>query len=231
MLWTDADKETFLASLLRRLEAHVRVTGESEAQFARRLGSSEALFKNLRKGSFPSLDRLHALLLELGETLVVGAPHMPADESDDLVHIPLHAAELAAGVGAINSFEEVTDYLAFKRAWLRRMGISPHNAVLARVRGNSMSPTISDQDIVLIDTGRREIPPRPKNYRTACDPVYAVMVGDEARVKRISYIDTNLVALISDNPDLGPEFKNTADPDTLRIVGRVMWWGHSEKLP
>lgn len=230
MHWSELNKEDFLPSLVKRLEAHVHASGETEAQFARRIGSSEALFKNLRKGSFPTVERLHAILYALGETLTIGASIPPVAADGMLVNIPLHAAELAAGSGFVNGSENVVDYLAFKTDWLRRMGIAPQNAVLARVKGASMAPTISDRDLVLIDTARREIRPRPRNYKSTRPPVFALMVGEEARIKRVSYVDTNLVALLSDNQEFSPEFKGTHDPDELRIIGRVCWWGHSEEV-
>lgn len=227
MFWTDTNKETYLQSLTKRLEARIIETGESEAQFSERMGSSKALFKNLRNGSFPTIDRLHTLLGELGDSLTLGTEQKSEAVQADFVTVPLMAAELAAGSGFVNGGDEIAEYLSFRKDWFKRIRVNPKHAVLAHVKGNSMAPTLADRDVILIDTANRVVPSdRHKHTRP---PIVALMIGDEARVKRISKVDTGLVALLSDNPEFGPEFRSTTDPDRLRIIGRVVWWGHTVK--
>ncbi|MDF1803658.1 helix-turn-helix transcriptional regulator [Thalassovita sp.] len=67
-----SDKKSFTSELLQHLKSRATSLGESETQFAARVGSSPALFKNLRKGSLPTADRLDSLLKEIGETLALG---------------------------------------------------------------------------------------------------------------------------------------------------------------
>lgn len=227
MFWTDTNKETYLTSLISRLESRIAETGESEAQFSERMGSSKALFKNLRNGSFPTIDRLHTLLDELGESLVLGAQQKAELVHEDYVQVPLMAAELSAGNGAVNGGDEITEYLSFRKDWFRRIRVNPKHAVLAHVKGNSMAPTLADKDVILIDTANRALSSdHRKNKRP---PIFALMIEDEARVKRISKVDHELVALLSDNPEFSPEFRSTTDPDRLRIIGRVVWLGHTVK--
>jgi phage repressor protein C with HTH and peptisase S24 domain len=35
--------------------------------------------------------------------------------------------------------------------------------------------------------------------------------------------------LISDNPDYPPELRQAADLKAMTIIGRVVWWGHTNK--
>ena len=90
-----------------------------------------------------------------------------------------------------------------------------------------MLPTLRNRDVVLIDTAQRIVPPRPKGYKSIKPPIYAFLVEGEARIKRLSYLETDIVALTSDNPEFHVEFRGTTDPDLLRIIGRVIWWGHT----
>lgn len=144
----------------------------------------------------------------------------------DFAHIPLHAALLAAGTGAENGTEEVVDYLAFRRDWLRRIGVAPGNAALARVDGDSMQPSIWHGDVVMIDRARIEVPVRALSAEHRLrSPVYALLDNGHARVKRIERPSEDQLVLISDNPDYGPQF---CHPGEVTIIGKVVWWGHTD---
>jgi phage repressor protein C with HTH and peptisase S24 domain len=174
-------------------------------------------------------DVCEALGLELYIGLprdIAGAPQPPAADPNEFANIPLHEASLAAGAGVENGSEPVVDYLSFRRDWLRRIGTAPADAVLARVEGESMQPTIWAGDMVLIDTGKTEIPIRTSNAKKGRSSVYALLDDGRARVKRIERPTQDQVMLLSDNPDNGPEF---ADTKTLTIIGKVMWWGHTNR--
>ncbi|CUH68036.1 Pyocin repressor protein [Thalassovita gelatinovora] len=158
---------------------------------------------------------------------VAGIDQPPAADPEEFARIPLHNASLAAGNGHQNGSEMIVDYLSFRRDWLRRIGVAPANATLARVEGDSMHPSIWSGDIVLIDRSRTDVPVRkigskPRNS----SPVYALLDDGHARVKRIERPTDDQVLLLSDNPDHGPEF---AKIETLSIIGKVMWWGHTSR--
>ncbi|MBR9822504.1 MAG: hypothetical protein GYB51_16075 [Rhodobacteraceae bacterium] len=154
----------------------------------------------------------------------------PPTELSEFAKIPVHAATLAAGGGAHNGEEPVVDHLAFKRAWLSRIGISPANAVLARVAhgelGESMMPTICPGDMVLIDTSKREIPRRPPDYKSRKGPIYAFTTEEGARVKRLAQL-SDVIILVSDNPDVPPEFLSKDRWSEVNVIGKVVWWGHT----
>jgi phage repressor protein C with HTH and peptisase S24 domain len=77
----------------------------------------------------------------------------------------------------------------------------------------------------MIDRAQREIPVRSKTT-TGRSPVYALLDDGHARVKRIERPSADQVMLLSDNPDVGPELAQT---QTLSIIGKVVWWGHTSK--
>ena len=231
-----ADKKAFIDELLEQLRFHLSVTGESETKFAARMGSSDALFKNLKTGSLPSADRLDLLLAEIGRSLTLGVqPPTPMVESFvldgiDYAHIPLHAASLSAGPGSANGDNTIVDHLAFRLDWLRRIHVTPNHACLARVERESMAPTIFPGDMVLIDTSKTEPPIRkrgPVDQRRAA--IYAFVEGGQARVKRIERPESDVLFLVSDNPDYAPELRTGAQLERLQmsIIGKVVWWGHT----
>lgn len=236
-----SDKKAFVAELLERLKSRIVATEESEKEFARRLGSSEALFKNLSSGSLPSADRLAVLLSEIGETLVLGRDQLSVDPSPvrnitldaiNYASIALHDAWLSAGSGAENHCRNVVDTLAFRCDWLKREGIDAGYACLARVMGESMLPTLAAGDMVLINQAQVEPTVRRRGAKDLRrSPIYALVENGEARIKRIERPDEETMILISDNPDYPPEIRTPAQRERLQttIIGKVMWWGHTSK--
>lgn len=212
--------------------------GMSAKEASLRAVGNTALIANIGRERYglPSVEKLEALAEVLDLEFYFGPPRDTGPieqivlEGDDYAHIPVHAATLAAGDGAINGEEAVVDHLAFRRAWLSRIGISPANAVLARIArgelGESMMPTICPGDMVLIDTARREIPQRPTNYRSRKSPIYAFTTEEGARVKRITQHEDAIV-LVSDNPDTPPEFIRRDRWPEVNVIGKVVWWGHT----
>lgn len=194
-----------------------------------------ALLKNMRAArgedkrySFQALSKLADVL---GLECYFGpprdtAPGPRAAEPTEFAHIPLHAALLAAGDGHANHTEDVIEYLAFRRDWLRRLGVAPSNAVLARASGDSMQPCVWDGDMVLIDRSKTDVPVRAPSAKRGRSPVYAFLDDGQARIKRIERPDEGQVILLSDNPEYPPEF---AKIENLSIIGKVLWWGHTNR--
>lgn len=146
---------------------------------------------------------------------------------EDFVAVPVHDAMLAAGDGVDNATEDQIGHLAFRSDWLKRINLKPENAVIARARGDSMQPCIWDSDVLLIDRSRTEPPGAPKKGTPSRrPPIFALLDDGEAKVKRIQLQEGGMAALISDNPDYPPQFIRV---ETLKIIGKVVWWGHTSK--
>ena len=178
----------------------------------------------------PLLDRIAAATDHLVVTPDAG-PHLSSPEmnTDSYAAIPLHEALLAAGSGS-QAGEAIVDQLAFRRDWLKKISVSASAARLARVTGESMVPTLFPGDVVMIDTSTT-IPPIIR--RTAQDrrrsPIYALADGTGARIKRIERPAEDQLLLLSDNPDYAPELRTGSDLADLKIIGKVVWWGHTSK--
>lgn len=215
------------------VEAALKRKGISGRQASLDVVGHDGLIRDIRAGRIPSADRVQALAEALdmefyfGPRRETGPIEQIVLDSREFVHVPLHEASLAAGDGAHNDAEDIIDHLAFRRSWLTRIGVSASSAVLARAAGDSMSATIHNGDMLLIDSSKCEppqLPRSPKDNRPA--PIYAVLDDGAARVKRIELVPGGTLALLSDNTAFAPEFRPVA---SVSIIGRVMWWGHTNR--
>lgn len=165
------------------------------------------------------LDGIPTLPQELlALTNAAGETGVTQPNFSDFAAIPRYDAQLAAGDGIDNHDGMPIGAIAFRRDWLARLDIAPGQAMVLGVRGDSMNPTLSDGDLVLVD--RRRQAPRDRR-------IYALIGPDgEARVKRLERLPGTLV-LHSDNTDWSTELIPATDADRIRILGEVVWWGHT----
>ncbi|MDN5785709.1 XRE family transcriptional regulator [Pseudorhodobacter sp.] len=171
-------------------------------------------------------DILYILTGERSAKSLPGLVSMPSfDDPSDFAPIRVYDAELAAGDGATNGDAAMIGHLAFRRDWLKRLGVSASAAIIARARGDSMAPTFHDGDVVLIDQGRAQPPAKPRAPEDQRAPaIYAILDDGQARIKRLAFATSDTLAVLSDNPIFPPEFRPL---QSLTILGQVMWWGHT----
>jgi SOS-response transcriptional repressor LexA len=223
------------ADVLRLIEARMQELGMTQVELGvRAFGKADnTAIQSLKRGSSPGLDRVaamaRALDLEvyLGPRREAGAVALVNLDGLDYATIPMHEASLSAGAGAENSGSNIVDYLAFRRDWLRRIGVSPTQASLARVVGDSMIPTLRSGDMVLIDMSHRE--PTIRKHRGRKPSIFAFIESGEARIKRIERPDEHTLLLLSDNSDFLPELRTGQDVEQFQtsIIGKVVWSGHT----
>lgn len=159
-------------------------------------------------GEADASDRIGAGVREEIRRFASGAP-APVDR--DLVEIA--EIDLRYGMGATYLDSEVeVETRSFSRAWLRNFTPSPPEELFwARGQGDSMGPTIADNDILLIDR-------RQNTVRTA-DLIWAFAFGQVGMIKRLRPLPDGSIRILSDNPAVPPE---TAVDEELHIVGRVV---------
>lgn len=221
------------SDLFALLDGRRAELGLSQAEVGRRaFGQADgSALQNIRRGSSPTFEKLQRLCEVLGIDVSLTGPSAPSlrpkgPTIDGFAQIPLHSASLSAGHGHENHSEGIVDYLAFRRDWLRRIGVSPSSAVLARADGDSMQPTIWHNDLVLIDRTRADLPVRKTDERARRSSIFALIEDGQARIKRVERPSEGELLLLSDNPDYGPQF---ARSDEISIIGKVMWWGHTNR--
>ena len=141
-------------------------------------------------------------------------PRIPNE--DDFVLIPQYTTKGSCGTGFMNDHVELVGGLAFKRSWLERMRLDKDNACIIYASGDSMYPSISDGDVLLLDKTGNSL---------RSDEVYAVMSDDEVVVKRLRKGFGGIV-LRGDNPNKAayPDIDVPPGHD-LAVIGRVVWRG------
>jgi len=138
------------------------------------------------------------------------------DEAE-FVPIPRYTVSASAGHGDsfIGDPMDVT-YYAFSLQWIKRRHLDPDMLHIVQVKGDSMEPTLSNGDLILVDRAQAE----PSDGKT-----FVVRIWDELVVKNIQRVAKDTISLISANTIYPPreiseqELGPTAD---IEIVGRVV---------
>ncbi|MGH7814538.1 MAG: XRE family transcriptional regulator [Candidatus Binataceae bacterium] len=210
----------FRARLVQVMERFGSVAG-----LARAVGISDnAIYKWLAGRGQPSVANLIALARTGGvslEWLATGKEPAPAAAAatgpanrGDFIFMPRNRLRPLGGRGAPAPCDQVVDYLAFRAQWaLRRLGVEPRDLLLIEIAGDSMAPTIESGDLVLADLGE----PRFRQ-----DGAYLIRHAEGLSVKRLQRRPDGKVMLRSDNPAYAPI---VAAPESIAIVGRVIWVG------
>jgi phage repressor protein C with HTH and peptisase S24 domain len=227
----------FSDQILMRLEELGLNVNQAEARAGFPQGYIRGVVRDDDKRATPNIEKAEAISRALGLEFYYGPPRDLGNtdsiviDNTDYARIPLHDVVLAAGAGAENGAELAIDHLAFRRDWLRRIGVSPDNARLARVYGDSMTPTLADNDLIMIDTSQCSVPARPRVAgRKLRADLYALVEDGLARVKRIEHSTFGTYVLHSDNVTIyAPEVLTGLAAHELNIIGKVVWWGHTEK--
>lgn len=138
--------------------------------------------------------------------------------SGDLVHIPLYNVAAAAGNGNFVEHEQKVDDLAFKSEWIRNsLKSNPKDLSLIHVDGNSMTPVLNPDDIILIDQS---------DNTAKRDGIYVIRINDSLLVKRLQHLPNSSIKVISENQSYEPFTINLQDESNdLGIIGRVVWSG------
>jgi phage repressor protein C with HTH and peptisase S24 domain/DNA-binding transcriptional regulator YiaG len=149
------------------------------------------------------------------------APNLVRIENEDAATdardlVPVYGVEASAGHGAVVS-EEIQEYsLAFPSAYLRTLTTSsPENLSIISVKGESMEPTLLDNDIVLLDTSKINL---------SHDGLFVIRFDDVLHVKRVGRSPKRgHITIISDNKELYPPMEAAASD--IEPVGKVLWYG------
>ncbi len=181
------------------------------ATLSRVLGRNPAYLQQyLRRGSpreLPERDRARlAAYLGVDEVLLGG----PA--RGGLVAVPRIDVAASAGPGGWAEEEVARAPLGFPPALLRQLGVRPEAASMVRVSGDSMAPTLSDGDEILVDGDHRRIDPRG---------IFVLRAEGELLVKRLRGA-VGGVEIVSDNPAYPARFVRTGG---FVLLGRVAWLG------
>jgi phage repressor protein C with HTH and peptisase S24 domain len=194
--------------------------GEDFAGLSRMLGRNPAYIQQFVRRGVPKRLREQerkklAQYFSVPESLLGGpeTKEVPAG----LVPIRRTLVHASAGPGAIASHERSGPYFAFEERWLRSLTGSPASKLsIIRVEGDSMSPTLSAGDDILVDLG--------DCMERLRDGIYVLRADEVLVVKRLAVDPTGRrVTVQSDNPAY-PDWPD-CDIDAIHCIGRVVWAG------
>lgn len=128
--------------------------------------------------------------------------------------VPVYDVDVSAGFGTFVEAENHVANMAFDPRYLREFGAS-RDLSIVRVKGDSMEPTLVDDDVVLVDHSKRSLD---------WDGLFVLRFGDALQVKRIGRgSQRGQVTVLSDNRTLYPEREMAVDE--IDVVGKVLWYG------
>lgn len=139
-----------------------------------------------------------------------------ADITSEFALIPGYRIEVSAGPGSAINDDKPTRYLAFRHKWLRFRHLKPDNLALVFARGDSMEPTIHDNNTVMIDTSQTEL---------VDGSIYVIRTDNHLVVKRVQKLINKGVLLLSDNKEYKEQMLEASEANDLAVIGRVVWIG------
>ncbi|MGH7840166.1 MAG: XRE family transcriptional regulator [Candidatus Binataceae bacterium] len=216
---TDVEEE-----FRRRLRLIMQQFG-SVADLAKAVGVSDnAIYKWVSGRGQPSMASLVNLAQAAGvsvEWLATGhglaakatIDSPPLREASATVAPPREAIALAGSAALLRS-AQIVDHLNFSADWLRRqLGVESTQVALIEALGDSMSPTIDEGDLCLIDL---------RVLRVRHDGLYVLHDGADLSIKRLQREADGAIMVRSDNQAYNPQ-RVTAEE--IAIAGRVIWLG------
>lgn len=196
--------------------------GENFASLSRMIGRNSAYIQQfIRKGTPRRLKEVErrklARYFDIPESMLGGLPADSAAEFGELVPVMRTAVRASAGPGAFAEEVSARPYFAFDPRWLKSLtGSSASRLSVIRVEGDSMAPTLSAGDDILVDLGDAAARLR--------DGIYVLRVDGALLVKRLAIHPVGRrVTVQSDNPAYGdiPD----CGLDEIECIGRVIWAG------
>lgn len=212
-----------------RIKGRLDVLGLSQRMLAREIGISHQAVSKLISGETSQTIHIVAIAKALNTTpeYLIGASDDPTpssmidtqnssltlDEAHDDETVYIQELDLAFGMG--NSFLGLPvkeTRRSFSRGWLSMFTRAhPSKIYLARGIGDSMAPTIHNDDIILIDASVDTI--------RMSDQIWAFAYGDYGMIKRLRPMPDGGIKILSDNPSVSDE---TAYDGELHVIGKVV---------
>lgn len=197
----------------------------SQSELAVKMGVSRQSVHAWCKGALPRSPKMISRLAEVlgvsSEDLIQSAETalIPNDDYIDLPYLQSVYASCGAGDFPLTALPDITK-IRVSREWLRVHAPSANSNFVQIITadGDSMSPTIDDGDLLLIDTSKKEI---------TTDAIFAFNLNGGFYVKRVQRTPRGL-KIISDNRTY--ESFEIGEGDVLNVLGRVCCRAHFGNL-
>lgn len=198
--------------------------GVSISEFAEIIGEKASRLNDVLQGrQRPPFDLIEKIISSLDVDAnwlisgqgVAGVNHGKKwNISDEFEYIPMYDVEVSAGRG-IDAYGAAAPktYLAFRKDWLRARGLFADSLNCVTARGDSMEPTISNKDTLLVNTAHSN----PVDGR-----IYVIRSEDTLWVKRVQRQLDGSLLLISDNESYPPMHLDLRNHENIEIIGQVV---------
>ena len=136
------------------------------------------------------------------------------ENSPNHYQIPMVTLRLQAGVTGFQTEPERQEggTLSLSKNWVDQRGYRPDQLMAIKVRGESMEPTLYEDDTVVINLADK---------KPVDNAVYAINYEGESVVKRLSR-DAGQWWLMSDNTDQRKYYRRTCNGKECIIIGRIV---------
>lgn len=212
-------------ALSERIRARMEALGISQSKLSRQVGVTQGTIAHLASGRSSNSVHLPKIARELQTTVAYleGETDDPADGyvplpstevvANELGLVPVREIDLRYGMGATELEVPVTTTVRhFSRDWIRiYTGASPDHLYFAQGIGDSMSPTILDSDLLLVDASQQTL--------NLADKIWACAYGNSGMVKRLRQMADGSVKIMSDNQSVRDEIAYDGE---LHVLGRVV---------
>lgn len=189
---------------------------------AKRIGEDTAIA--LAK-AFPTHFHLNTGLLP-AVSLPTAPDESPFWHHPDAIRVPLLANSGSMGPGhELLEGDVIVGDLALSPHWINRY-IKPQNPMELRfihAEGDSMSPTFTDGDILLVDTGGNARDPSSR------EGIYVLQAHGHNYVKRVTRLMNGQLQVSSDNPSARTVEVLNGDHE-VKVLGRVVWAWNGRRL-
>lgn len=217
-----------MTTLAERLATLMAEKGLSQAELARIIGVKQPSIFKILSGQTLNPKNILEIATALGVNphwLKTGEGSPDADvfaftsekDDDHTLRVDLLDAELAAhSSGIINAeYPDVISSIFFTHEGVKRiLGKTTTDGVyMFKVPTDSMAPTITQNDIVFIDTNVKEY---------IGEGVYSFNLNGETYIKRLQRLPTGVIMALSDNPLYHPFEITESLFDTAKIIGKFI---------
>lgn len=136
-------------------------------------------------------------------------------EFPDWSQLPVFDVYAAAGAGCLVSNEYQIESISIPTALIEEFRLSPDDCAIIYVDGDSMEPTLSHGDRLLVDTREQQSP--------VSSGVYIIRIDDSVYVKRLRWdIQSAQYQVISDNTDHPSFHINPNNGRNFKIIGKAI---------
>lgn len=202
-----AERLKRVATLLGSASALAKAAGISQSGLHRYLTGGEPSRKVLV--AIAKAAKVNLAWLATGEGTMMEAPQL--QKMGTLMRLPLYQGTPSQAPSGQDPRQ--LRALAFCRRWLSINGLEAARLAALQVRGNSMEPTISSGDTLLVDLGQKEI---------VDGDIYVIDDAQATLIRRVQLQIAGKLRLICDNPSYPTSELPTR---SVTVVGRVVWRG------